>query len=53
MIELRWGERTYVMGIINLTPDSFSGDGIATDGRSQAEMLEEAEEFVIPPPSVK
>lgn len=23
-----WGERTYVMGIINLTPDSFSGDGL-------------------------
>ena len=27
-IEFRWGERTYVMGIINLSPDSFSGDGI-------------------------
>lgn len=31
----RWGERTYVMGIVNATPDSFSGDGllsgIATD----------------------
>lgn len=24
----RWGERTYVMGIVNVTPDSFSGDGI-------------------------
>ncbi len=23
-----WGERTYVMGIINVTPDSFSGDGV-------------------------
>jgi len=22
-----WGERTYVMGILNATPDSFSGDG--------------------------
>jgi dihydropteroate synthase len=22
-----WGQRTYVMGIINVTPDSFSGDG--------------------------
>jgi dihydropteroate synthase len=22
-----WGERTYLMGIINATPDSFSGDG--------------------------
>ncbi len=28
--ELRWGERTYLMGIINVTPDSFSGDGLAT-----------------------
>ena len=27
-MEFRWGERTYVMGIINLSPDSFSGDGI-------------------------
>lgn len=26
--EFRWGERTYVMGIINLSPDSFSGDGL-------------------------
>ena len=26
--EFRWGERTYVMGIINVSPDSFSGDGI-------------------------
>jgi dihydropteroate synthase len=24
----RWGSRTYVMGIINITPDSFSGDGL-------------------------
>ncbi len=26
--EFRWGSRTYVMGIINVTPDSFSGDGL-------------------------
>lgn len=25
---LPWGVRTYVMGILNLAPDSFSGDGI-------------------------
>jgi dihydropteroate synthase len=24
-----WGERTYVMGILNITPDSFSADGLA------------------------
>lgn len=26
--EFRWGSRTFVMGIINATPDSFSGDGL-------------------------
>jgi dihydropteroate synthase len=26
--EFHWGERTYVMGIVNATPDSFSGDGV-------------------------
>jgi dihydropteroate synthase len=25
---LPWGERTYIMGIVNLAPDSFSGDGV-------------------------
>ncbi len=29
--EFRWGERTYVMGVCNLSPDSFSGDGIGDD----------------------
>ena len=24
-----WGERTYVMGIVNASPDSFSGDGLS------------------------
>ena len=24
-----WGKRTYVMGVINVSPDSFSGDGLA------------------------
>ena len=24
----QWGARTYVMGILNVTPDSFSGDGL-------------------------
>ena len=28
---LAWGRRTYVMGIINVTPDSFSGDGLGSD----------------------
>ncbi|HEX7471906.1 MAG TPA: dihydropteroate synthase [Candidatus Limnocylindrales bacterium] len=28
-----WGSRTYVMGIVNVTPDSFSGDGLLAPGR--------------------
>ena len=28
---LSWGRRTYVMGIINLSRDSFSGDGLGSD----------------------
>ena len=27
-MEFRWGQRTYVMGIVNVDPDSFSGDGL-------------------------
>jgi len=26
--ELRFGERTFIMGVVNVTPDSFSGDGV-------------------------
>lgn len=26
--EFAWGSRTYIMGVVNVTPDSFSGDGI-------------------------
>ena len=25
----RWGQRTYIMGVVNVSPDSFSGDGVA------------------------
>jgi len=27
-LPFQWGARTYVMGIVNATPDSFSGDGL-------------------------
>ena len=40
---LAWGRRTYVMGIINLAPDSFSGDGLAGNvqaGVEQARRME-------------
>jgi len=40
----RWGKRTYVMGILNVTPDSFSGDGLVGQGVEGA--VEQARAFV-------
>ncbi len=40
---LVWGRRTYVMGIINLTPDSFSGDGLAEDPSTAVELAQRME----------
>jgi dihydropteroate synthase len=40
--EFHWGSRTYLMGIVNVTPDSFSGDGV-TDleaAVAQAQQME-------------
>jgi dihydropteroate synthase len=31
-----WGTRTFVMGIVNVTPDSFSGDGLLEPARAGA-----------------
>ena len=40
-----WGSRTYVMGIVNVTPDSFSGDGLGSDrGAAVAQGLRMVEE---------
>ena len=41
---LIWGRRTYVMGIINLTPDSFSGDGLSRDPQAAVELAQCMEE---------
>jgi dihydropteroate synthase len=38
----RWGERTYVMGIVNVTPDSFSGDGLLAAAGVDADPIEAA-----------
>lgn len=38
----RWGERTYLMGILNVTPDSFSGDGLLEGGRTATDPVEAA-----------
>ena len=43
-----WGRRTYVMGIINATPDSFSGDGLArtdADGAWIEAAISQGERF--------
>ena len=39
-----WGSRTYVMGILNLTPDSFSGDGLAEFNQDTA--IKQARDYV-------
>jgi dihydropteroate synthase len=36
---LPWGARTYVMGIVNVTPDSFSGDGVPDADAAVAHAL--------------
>jgi dihydropteroate synthase len=38
-----FGHRTYVMGVMNVTPDSFSGDGLGGDVEA---AVRQAEEFV-------
>ncbi len=37
-----WGERTYIMGIVNVTPDSFSGDGLTGTQEAVAHAVEQA-----------
>ena len=48
-----WGSRTYVMGILNVTPDSFSGDGLLPSppaplpkGEGSKHALEQAKYFL-------
>ena len=41
-----WGARTYVMGILNITPDSFSGDGILASPRGNQSGTEQAANFL-------
>ena len=43
---LEWGTRTYIMGIINVTPDSFSGDGLLGRQDTLPLALEQARRFV-------
>lgn len=41
----RWGEQTYIMGILNVTPDSFSGDGILQQKEYVAAAVAQARRF--------
>jgi dihydropteroate synthase len=45
-----WGERTYIMGVANVTPDSFSGDGVGDDMEAALErahgMIEEGADII-------
>jgi dihydropteroate synthase len=43
---LTWGSRTYVMGILNVTPDSFSGDGILAKDDALHAAVEQARQFL-------
>jgi dihydropteroate synthase len=43
---LNWGSRTYVMGILNITPDSFSGDGMIAKGDAVQLAVEQAGDFL-------
>ena len=43
---LEWGARTYVMGILNVTPDSFSGDGLLTGKNALDLALAQARSFI-------
>jgi dihydropteroate synthase len=50
---LEWGARTYIMGVLNVTPDSFSGDGLLTAPQALASpenllaaAMQQARDFV-------
>jgi len=42
----QWGSRTFVMGILNVTPDSFSGDGLLQQDEVIPFAIEQARRFV-------
>jgi dihydropteroate synthase len=47
---IEWGQQTYVMGIVNVTPDSFSGDGLKCTFTAEEDLvnkaIEQAQHFV-------
>ena len=49
-IEIEWGKKTYIMGILNITPDSFSDGGKYLDERKAIEhyksMIQDGADFI-------
>lgn len=43
---VRWGLRSYTMGIVNLTPDSFSGDGLLARVNRTGAVLDQCAAFI-------
>lgn len=43
-VPFEWGTRTFVMGVVNVTPDSFSGDGLHLDVGSAVRQAVEFQE---------
>ena len=43
---LDWGRRTWIMGILNVTPDSFAGDGLLVAADPMAAALDQARRMV-------
>ena len=41
-----WGTQTFIMGIINVTPDSFSGDGLVRDEAWVQAAIDQGRRFV-------
>ena len=39
---LEWGQHTHVMGILNVTPDSFAGDGLIETNMAREEIVARA-----------
>lgn len=44
-VTFAWGRQTYIMGILNVTPDSFSGDGLLQDAAWLEKVVAQAERF--------
>lgn len=40
--QFEWGSRTFIMGVVNATPDSFSGDGVVDDPGNIQRAIDQA-----------